>query len=174
MKPENKGQTVGEKYSMKRLLQLPASRFLPPSSGFLPRVWIPSPGSGSLPPPSSFQAERGSTTSMTRAHQLHSRQGEISHLEDLLRRAYDRQIPAITIKQMKIYAHCSTSTTLLTGSGHGLQLIRRVLSCSQKHIDTSCSLQHIDRSTIFSGHVPPRTDDSYPPKSYVLPRLRAH
>ncbi|KAF3549818.1 hypothetical protein DY000_02007119 [Brassica cretica] len=112
---------------------------------------------------------------MIRAHQLHSRQGEISHLEDLLlRRAYDRQIPAITIKQIKIYAHCSTSTTLLTGSGHGLQLIRRVPSYSLKYIDTSCSLQHIDRSTICSGHVPPRTDDAYQPQSYVLPKLRAH
>ena len=36
--------SVGEKYSMKRLLQLPGSGFLPPGSGFLP------PGSGSLPP----------------------------------------------------------------------------------------------------------------------------
>ena len=35
---------VGEKYSMKRLLQLPSSRSLPPGSGFLPL------GPGSLPP----------------------------------------------------------------------------------------------------------------------------
>ncbi|WZZ27107.1 hypothetical protein YC2023_010508 [Brassica napus] len=42
--PENNGQTVGEKYSMKRLLQLPSSRSLPPGSGFLPL------GPGSLPP----------------------------------------------------------------------------------------------------------------------------
>ncbi|KAF3502571.1 hypothetical protein F2Q69_00042777 [Brassica cretica] len=47
--------------------------------------------------------------------------------------------------QGKIYAHCSTSTTLLTGSGHDLQLISRVPSSSLKHLDTSCSLQHIDR-----------------------------
>ncbi|KAF3604899.1 hypothetical protein DY000_02049304 [Brassica cretica] len=44
MKQGNKGQTVGEKYSMKRLLQLPSSRSLPPGSGFLPL------GLGSLPP----------------------------------------------------------------------------------------------------------------------------
>ena len=35
---------VKEKYSMKRLLQIPASRFLPPGSGFLPQ------GYGFLPP----------------------------------------------------------------------------------------------------------------------------
>ncbi|KAF3578836.1 hypothetical protein DY000_02032112 [Brassica cretica] len=40
---KNKGQTVGKKYFMKRLLQLPASKSLPPSSGFLP------PASRSLP-----------------------------------------------------------------------------------------------------------------------------
>ncbi|KAF3503527.1 hypothetical protein F2Q69_00042878 [Brassica cretica] len=112
---------------------------------------------------------------MTRAHQFHSRQCNTPHLEDLLlRHAYDRVILAITINQMKIYAHFSMSTTLLTGSGHDLQLISRVLPCSQKHIDTSCSLQHIARSTICSGHVPSRTDDSYQLQSYVLPRLRAH
>ena len=32
---------------MKRLLQLPASRFLSPGSGFMPRVWVPAPWSGS-------------------------------------------------------------------------------------------------------------------------------
>ncbi|KAF3536203.1 hypothetical protein F2Q69_00023030 [Brassica cretica] len=69
---------------------------------------------------------------------------------------------------MKIYAPCSTSTTLLTGSGHDLQLISRVPPCSLKHFDTSCSLQHIDRSTIYSGHVPPRTDDSYQLQSYAM------
>ncbi|KAF3597188.1 hypothetical protein DY000_02021768 [Brassica cretica] len=62
-------------------------------------------------------------------------------------------------------------TTLLTGSSHDLQLISRVPPCSMKHLDTSCSLQHIDRSTICSGHVPPRTDDSYQLQSYVVPRL---
>ncbi|KAF2612108.1 hypothetical protein F2Q70_00011380 [Brassica cretica] len=99
---------------------------------------------------------------MTRAHQFHSRQGNTPHLENLLlRHAYDRLIPEITINQMKIYAHRSMSTTLLTGSGHDLQLISRVLPCSLKHIDTSLSLQHIARSTICSGHVPSRTDDSY-------------
>ncbi|KAF3502038.1 hypothetical protein F2Q69_00042344 [Brassica cretica] len=72
---------------------------------------------------------------------------------------------------MKIYAPCSTSTTLLTGSGHDLQLISTVPPCALKHLDTSCSLQHIDRSTFCSGHVPPRTDDSYQLKSYVLPRI---
>ncbi|KAF3555210.1 hypothetical protein F2Q69_00012602 [Brassica cretica] len=43
---------------------LPASCFLPPGLGFMPpglgpipRVWVPSPGSGSLPTASSFQAE---------------------------------------------------------------------------------------------------------------------
>ncbi|KAF2573748.1 hypothetical protein F2Q70_00003543 [Brassica cretica] len=83
------------------------------------------------------------------------------------------QVPG-SYPQVKIYAHCSTSTTLLTGSGHDIQLISRVPPCSLKHLDTSCSLQHIDRSTICSGHVPPRTDDSYQLQSYVLPRLRAH
>ncbi|WZZ70839.1 hypothetical protein YC2023_082209 [Brassica napus] len=53
---------------------------------------------------------------------------------------------------MKIYAPCSTSTTLLTGSGHDLQLMSRVPPCSLKHLNTSCSLQHIDRSTICSSH----------------------
>ncbi|KAF3568514.1 hypothetical protein DY000_02014400 [Brassica cretica] len=68
----------------------------------------------------------------------------------------------------------STSTTLLTGSGHDLQPISKVPPCSLKHLDTSCSLQHIDKSTICSGHVPPRTDDSYQLQSYVLPRLCVH
>ncbi|KAF3551253.1 hypothetical protein DY000_02008196 [Brassica cretica] len=103
---------------MKRLLQRPASRFLPSCPGFLPRVWVPSPG----------------------------RQGKVPDLKDLLlRHAHDRLIPAVSINQMKIYAPCSTSTTLLTGSGHDLQLISRVVPCSLKHLDTSCSLQHIDR-----------------------------
>ncbi|KAF3587588.1 hypothetical protein F2Q69_00027967 [Brassica cretica] len=80
---------------------------------------------------------------MTRAHQLHSCQGDISQVEDLLlRHAYDRLIPAIIINQMMIYAHCSTSTTLLLGSVHDLQLISRVPPRSLKHIDASCSLQH--------------------------------
>ncbi|KAF2610340.1 hypothetical protein F2Q70_00011059 [Brassica cretica] len=35
-----------------------------------------------------------------------------------------------SISQMKIYAHCSTSTTRLNGSGHGFQLISRVPPCS--------------------------------------------
>ncbi|KAF3497710.1 hypothetical protein DY000_02053556 [Brassica cretica] len=43
---KNKGQTVGEKYFMKRLLQLPASRFRVPASRFRG----PTLGSGSLPP----------------------------------------------------------------------------------------------------------------------------
>ncbi|KAF2620949.1 hypothetical protein F2Q68_00039275 [Brassica cretica] len=100
---------------------------------------------------------------MTKAHQFYRRQGKVLHLEDHLHQhAHNRRIPAITINQMKIYAHCSTSTTLLTGSGHDLQLISRVPPCSLKHIDTSCSLQHTDMSTILSGHVPSRTDDTYP------------
>ncbi|KAF2534984.1 hypothetical protein F2Q70_00002823 [Brassica cretica] len=112
---------------------------------------------------------------MTRIHQLHSRQGNIPDLEDpLLGHAYARLIPAITINQMKIYAYCSTSTTRLIRSGHDLQLISRVPPCSLKHLDTSCSLQHIDRSIICSGHVPPRTDDSYQLQSLVLPRLHGH
>ncbi|KAF3584243.1 hypothetical protein F2Q69_00028773 [Brassica cretica] len=158
---------------MKRLLQIPASRFLPPGSGFLPQ------GYGFLPPgldpASSFRLPgRGSKASITRAHRLDSRQGNIPHLEDLLlRHAYDGMIPVITINKMKLHAHCSTSTTLLLGSGHDLQLISRVPPCSLKHIDTSGSLQHINRSTICSGHVPSRTDDSYPLQSYVLLRLRA-
>ncbi|KAF2586057.1 hypothetical protein F2Q70_00036162 [Brassica cretica] len=57
-------KAVGKKYSMKRLLQLPSSRSLPPGFGFLPlgpgslppglgpcpQVWVPAPRSGSLPP----------------------------------------------------------------------------------------------------------------------------
>ncbi|KAF3532034.1 hypothetical protein DY000_02039621 [Brassica cretica] len=78
---------------------------------------------------------------MSKAHQLNSCQGNIPHLEDLLlRHAYDRLMPATTINQMKLHAHCSTSTTLLTGSGHDLQLISKVSPCSLKHIDASCSL----------------------------------
>ncbi|KAF3547439.1 hypothetical protein DY000_02007576 [Brassica cretica] len=118
-----------------------------PASGFkVPssRFRVPAPGSGSLPP------------------------------GPLLGHAYARLILAITINEMKIYAHCSTSTTRLTGSGHDLQLISRVPPCSLKHIDTSCSLQHIDRSTICSGHVTSRTNDSYQLQSPVLPRLRAY
>ena len=111
---------------------------------------------------------------MTRVHQLHSSQGNIQDLEDpLLRHAYDRLIPAITINKMKLHAHCSTSTTLLLGSGHDIQLIIRVPPCSLKHINTSCSLQHIDGSTICSGHAPPRTDDSYHLQSCVLPEPHA-
>ncbi|KAF2556136.1 hypothetical protein F2Q68_00015247 [Brassica cretica] len=111
---------------------------------------------------------------MTRAYQLNNRQGKSSDLEDLLlQHAYDRLIPVITINQMKLHDHCSMSTTLLTGSGHGLQLISRVSPCSLKHIDASCSLQHNDRFTICSGHGPSRTDDSYQLQSYVLPELRA-
>ncbi|KAF2610053.1 hypothetical protein F2Q70_00011648 [Brassica cretica] len=98
---------------------------------------------------------------MNRAHQLDSRQGKIRHIEDpLLRHTHDRLIPAISINKMKLHAHCSTSTTLLLGSGHDIQLISRVPPCSLKHIDASCSLQHIDRFTICFGHVPSRTDDS--------------
>ena len=100
---------------------------------------------------------------MTRAHQFYSRQGKVSHLKDHLHQhAHNRRIPAITINQMKIYAHYSTSTTLLTCSGHDLQLICRVPPCSLKHIDASFSMQHTDRSTICFGHVPSRTDDSCP------------
>ncbi|KAF2557907.1 hypothetical protein F2Q68_00016399 [Brassica cretica] len=51
----------------------------------------------------------------------------------------------------------STSTALLTGSGHDLQLISRVPPCSLKYIDASCSLQHNDRFIVCSGHVPSRT-----------------
>ncbi|KAF3515684.1 hypothetical protein DY000_02059755 [Brassica cretica] len=107
---------------------------------------------------------------LDQSSQFHSRQGKVPYLEDLiLRYAYDRLTLAVTIDQGKIYAHCSTSTTLLTGSSHDLQLISRVPPCSLKHLDTSCSLQHIDSSTICSGLVPPRTDDSYELQSYVPP-----
>ncbi|KAF3540825.1 hypothetical protein F2Q69_00024242 [Brassica cretica] len=74
---------------------------------------------------------------------------------------------------MKIYAPYSTSTTLLAGSGHDLQLISGVPPRSLKHIDTSCSMQNVGRSTICFGHVPSRTDDSYHLQSYVLPEPRA-
>ncbi|KAF3602202.1 hypothetical protein F2Q69_00037729 [Brassica cretica] len=111
----------------------------------------------------------------TMSSQFHSRQGKVPYLEDLLlRHAYDRLTPAVTTDKEKIYTHCSTYTTLLTGSGDDLQLISRVPPWSLKHTETSCSLQHIDRSTICSSHAPLRTDDSYPLQSYVLPRLRAH
>ena len=40
--------TCWGKYSMKRLLQLPSSRSLPPGSGFLPRVPGPCPRSGTF------------------------------------------------------------------------------------------------------------------------------
>ena len=112
---------------------------------------------------------------LDQSSQFHSRQGKVPYLEDLLlRHADDRLVPAITINQMKFHAHCSTSTTLLAGSGHDLQLISRVPPCSLKHLDTSCSLQHNGMSTICSGYVLPRTDESYQLQSYVLPRLRAH
>ncbi|WZZ63659.1 hypothetical protein YC2023_075029 [Brassica napus] len=52
----------------------------------------------------------------------------------------NRRIPAITINQMKFYAHCSTSTTPSTGLGHDLMSISRNAPCSLKHIDTSGSL----------------------------------
>ncbi|KAF3501428.1 hypothetical protein F2Q69_00043183 [Brassica cretica] len=101
---------------------------------------------------------------MTRAHQFYSLLGKVSHLEDHIHQhAHNRRIHAITINQMKIYAYYNTSTTLLTGTGHDLQLIIRVPPCSLKHIDAPCSLQHIDMFTICSGHVPSRTDDSYQP-----------
>ncbi|KAF3611412.1 hypothetical protein DY000_02048812 [Brassica cretica] len=74
---------------------------------------------------------------------------------------------------MKLHAHCSTSTALLTGSGHDLQLISRVPPCSLKHIDASCSLQHNDRFIVCSGHVPSRTYDFYQLQSYMLPELCA-
>ncbi|KAF3583393.1 hypothetical protein F2Q69_00030831 [Brassica cretica] len=50
-----------------------------------------------------------------------------------------RQIPAITINMLKLYAHCRTPTTLHNGSGLDLQLIG---------MNTPCSLLHTDESTI--------------------------
>ncbi|KAF3599229.1 hypothetical protein F2Q69_00034889 [Brassica cretica] len=99
---------------------------------------------------------------MTGVHQFHSRQSNTPYLEDLLlRHAYDRLISAITINQMKSYAHCSTSTTPSVGSGHDLQLISRVPPCSLKHIDTSCSLQQIDRSKSHAaGNTSSRDDNT--------------
>ncbi|KAF3540803.1 hypothetical protein F2Q69_00022568 [Brassica cretica] len=117
---------------------------------------------------------------MTRAHQFHSRQGNIPHLEDLLlQHAYDRLIPEITINQMEIYTHCSTSTTLLTGSGHDLQLISRVPPCSLKHLDTSSLLQHIEDLPSVPAMCPLkqttptnyRATCSHP---YASTRLRSH
>ncbi|KAF3540412.1 hypothetical protein F2Q69_00023265 [Brassica cretica] len=124
------------------------------------------PGSGSVPP---------GLGPCPRSSQFHRRQGKVPYLEDLLlRHADDRLTLAVAIDQGKIYAPCSTSTTLHTGSGHDLQLVSRVPPCSLKHHDTSYTLQHINMTTICSGHVPSRTDDSYQLQSYVLPRLRAH
>ncbi|KAF3564385.1 hypothetical protein DY000_02015794 [Brassica cretica] len=58
------GKIFHEEISPSFGFQVPASRFLPPGPEFLspglgpfPRVWVPSPGSGSLPPASGFQAE---------------------------------------------------------------------------------------------------------------------
>ncbi|KAF3514260.1 hypothetical protein F2Q69_00005858 [Brassica cretica] len=152
----------------------PGSGSLPSGLGPRPRVWVLPPASrpsdlsclrtnGNLPLIRFLNLKKGGETSMTRAHQFYSRQDKALHLEDHLHQhAHNGRIPATTIHQMKIYAHCSTSTTLLTGSGHDLQLISRVTPCSLKYIDTSCSLQHTDRSTICSSHVPSRTDDSCP------------
>ncbi|KAF3529140.1 hypothetical protein DY000_02042185 [Brassica cretica] len=130
---------------------------------------------GNLPLTRFLNLKKGVREIHDQSSQFHSRQGKVPYLEDLLlRHAYDRLTPAVTTDKGKIYTHCSTSTTLLTGSGHDLQLISRVPPCSLKHTETSCSLQHIDRSTICSSHAPLRTDNSYPLQSYVLPRLRAH
>ncbi|KAF2550490.1 hypothetical protein F2Q68_00034501 [Brassica cretica] len=61
---KNKGQTVGEKYSMKKLLQLPSSKSLPPGSAFLPLGpgslplgLGPASGHGSLPPGNQLRQE---------------------------------------------------------------------------------------------------------------------
>ncbi|WZZ89029.1 hypothetical protein YC2023_117608 [Brassica napus] len=136
-----------------------------PASGFQLRLRVPASG---------FQGPASGLGFGDQSSQFHSRQGKAPHLEDLLlRHAYDRLIPAITINKMKLHAQCSTSTTLLLGSGHDLQLISRVPPCSLKHIDTSCSLQYIDGSTIYSGHAPPRTDGPYHLQRYVLPELRS-
>ncbi|KAF3486473.1 hypothetical protein F2Q69_00053330 [Brassica cretica] len=166
--------------------RVPAPRFgsLPLGPGSCPRVW-------DLPPssrPSDFSCLkinenlpfiRGgvSKTSITRAHQFYSRQGKILHIEDLLLgQAYERLIPAVTIDKGKIYAPCSTSTTLHTGPGHNLQHTDRDTPCSSKHIEAPCSLQHIDYSTTCSGHVPHITDDSYHLQGHVpiqvIDRLR--
>ncbi|KAF3531999.1 hypothetical protein DY000_02040777 [Brassica cretica] len=139
-------KAVGKKYSMKRLLQLPSSRFLPPGSGFLPlgsgslplglgpcpQVWVlhpvtgPGPQVWELPPssmPSDFSCRKinGNLPFISsRAHEFDSRQGYISPLEDLLlREVYDRLIPVITTMKMTSYALCSTPTTPHTGPGHG-------------------------------------------------------
>ncbi|KAF3595476.1 hypothetical protein DY000_02022374 [Brassica cretica] len=148
---------------------------LPPESGFLPLgpgslppgsgpcLWVPGP----VPESGTFLRLPGQT-SITRAHQFYSRQGKILHIEDLLLgQAYERLIPAVTIDKGKIYAPCSTSTTLHTGPGHNLQHTDRDTPCSSKHIEAPCSLQHIDYSTTCSGHVPHRTDDSYHLQGHV-------
>ncbi|KAF2537181.1 hypothetical protein F2Q70_00012433 [Brassica cretica] len=127
---------------------------------------------------------------MTRAHQFHSRQGNTPHLENLLlRHAYNRLTPAVTIDQRKIYAHCSMSTTLLTGACHDLQLISRVPPCSLKHlahhahcststgmpsVPAMCPIEQITptdyRAMCSQGYVPIRPCTHHSP---VLPRLCA-
>ncbi|KAF3505680.1 hypothetical protein F2Q69_00005708 [Brassica cretica] len=103
--------------------------------GSCPRVWVPAPGSGSC---LQLSASRPSDLSCLRiSGNLHL---QVSKPKE------GGGHPALELANSTA-AKASTSTIPLTGSGHGLQLISRVLPCSLKHIDTSCSLQHIDKST---------------------------
>ncbi|KAF3487040.1 hypothetical protein F2Q69_00052734 [Brassica cretica] len=150
---------------MKRLLQLPSSRSLPPGFGFLPL------DPGSLPPgPGSCHWVMGPfpqvwvlppvTGPCPRVWDLppSSRPSDFLCLKINGNLPFIRLIPAITTMKMKSYALCSTPTTPHTGPGHDLQLTDRDTPCSSKHIEAPCSLQNIDYSTICSDHVPPRTD----------------
>ncbi|KAF3597008.1 hypothetical protein DY000_02020547 [Brassica cretica] len=139
---------------MKRLLQLPSSRSLPPGSGFLPLGprslplgLGPASGHGSMPPSLDLPPS--------------SRPSDFSFLTINGNLPFIRLIPAITTMKMTSYALCSTPTTPHTSPGHDLQLTDRDTPCSSKHIKAPCSLKHIDYSTICFGHVPHRTDDSY-------------
>ncbi|KAF3604901.1 hypothetical protein DY000_02049306 [Brassica cretica] len=152
---------------MKRLLQLPSSRSLPPGFGFLPL------DPGSLPPgPGSCHWVMGPfpqvwvlppvTGPCPRVWDLppSSRPSDFLCLKINGNLPFIRLIPAITTMKMTSYALCSTPTTPHTGPGHDLQLTERDTPCSSKHIEAPCSLQHIDYSTICFGHEAPRTDGS--------------
>ncbi|KAF2593587.1 hypothetical protein F2Q70_00042369 [Brassica cretica] len=102
--------------------QVPASDFQGPTPGSGPCLRLP----GSYP--------RELTNSTAAKVRIHTKKTIFIDMPN------NRRIPAITINQMKFYAHCSTSTTPSTGLGHDLMSISRNAPCSLKHIDTSCSL----------------------------------
>ncbi|KAF2539800.1 hypothetical protein F2Q68_00021776 [Brassica cretica] len=124
---------------MKRLLQLPSSRSLPPGSGFLPLglrslplgpgscLWVPGPCPHVwvLPPC--------------------SRPSYFSCLKINGNLPFIRLIPMITTMKMMSYVLYSTPTTPHTGPGHDLQLTDRDTPCSSKHIEAYGLLHHLFR-----------------------------